>query len=92
MANYCISIDLAASCCNTNYLQHICSFDAKIYRGRYYTFVWGSRSHIAYLCCNGVRIGEVRKGTLGIYSRFAPLGLSRTFLSSLISLFNLYPL
>ena len=92
MANYCISIVLAASCCNTNYLQHICSFDAKLYRGRYYMLVWGSDSRIAYLCCNGVRIGEVCKGRLGIYSQFAPLGLSKHFLSSLISLFNLYPL
>lgn len=91
MANYCVSIVLAASCCNTNYLQHICSFDAKLYRGRYYMLVWGSDSHIAYLCCNGVRIGEVRKGTLGIYSQFSVLGFTKSSLSSLMALFNLYP-
>ena len=92
MANYCLSIALAASCCNTNYLQHICSFDAKLFRGRYYMLVWGSDSRIAYLCCNGVRIGEVHKGTLGIYPQFAPLGLNKSSIASLISLFNLYPL
>ena len=54
--------------------------------------VWGSDSRIAYLCCNGVRIGEVHKGTLGIYPQFAPLGLNKSSIASLISLFNLYPL
>ena len=92
MANYCLSIDLAASCCNINYLQHICSFDAKLYRGRYYMLVWGSDFRVPYLYCNGVCVGEVCKGTLGIYSQFAPLGLNKSSLASLISLFNLYPL
>lgn len=92
MANYCVSIVLAASCCNTNYLQHICSFDAKLYRGRYYMLVWGSDSRIAYLCCNGVRIGEVCKGCLGIFPQFSALGFTKSSLSSLMALFNLYPL
>ena len=54
--------------------------------------VWGSDSRVPYLYCNGVCVGEVCKGTLGIYSQFAPLGLNKSSLASLISLFNLYPL
>lgn len=54
--------------------------------------VWGSDSRIAYLYCNGVCIGEVCKDCLGIYPQFSKLGFTKSSLSSLIALFNLYPL
>lgn len=92
MANFCVSIDLAPSCCNRNYLESVCRSRVRMFRGRKYEFMWDSISSTAGLVCNGVLIGVVYKGSLGIYSQFAPLGLSRSSLSSLISLFNLYPL
>ena len=92
MANYCVSIGLAPSCCNRNYLENVCRSRVRMFRGRKYEFVWSSVSLTAGLVCNGVLIGVVDKGSLGIYSQFAPLGLSKSSLASLISLFNLYPL
>ena len=92
MANFCISIELAPSCCSRNYLESVCKIRSKVFRGRRYEFVWGSVSSVAGLFCNDVLIGVVDKGSLGIYSQFAPLGLNRSSLASLISLFNLYPL
>lgn len=92
MANFCISIDLATSCCSRNYLESVCKIRAKVFRGRKYEFMWSSVSSTAGLVCNGVLIGVVYKGSLGIYSQFAPLGLNRSSLGSLMSLFNLYPL
>lgn len=92
MANFCISIDLAPSCCSRNYLESVCNIRARVFRGRKYEFMWSSVSSTAGLVCNGVLIGVVYKGSLGIYSQFAPLGLNKSSLGSLISLFNLYPL
>lgn len=91
MVNCCISINLAPSCCNRNYLEDVCRSRVQVFRGRKYEFMWDSVSSTAGLVCNGVLIGVVYKGSLGIYSKFAHLGLSRSTLASLISLFNLYP-
>lgn len=92
MANFCISINLAPSCCNRNYLENVCRMKTRVFRGRKYEFMWSSISSTAGLVCNGVLIGVVYKGSLGIYSQFASLGLSRSSLASLMSLFNLYPI
>ena len=92
MANYCISIELTPSCCSRNYLESVCKIRSKMFRGRRYEFAWSPVSSVAGLFCNDVLIGIVDKGTLGIYSQFAPLGLSKSSLSSLMALFNLYPL
>ena len=92
MANFCVSIDLATSCCSRNYLENVCKVRARMFRGRRYEFVWSPVSSVVYLCCNSIRIGEVYRGTLGIYSPFSSLGLTKTSLSSLMALFNLYPL
>lgn len=92
MANYCLSIDLTPSCCSRNYLENVCKIRAKMFRGRRYEFAWSPVSSVAGLFCNDVLIGVVDKGTLGIYSQFSALGFKKSSLSSLISLFNLYPL
>lgn len=92
MANYCVSIDLAPSCCNRNYLESVCKIRSKMFRGRRYEFAWGSTSSVAGLFCNNVLIGVVDKGSLGIYSQFSALGFTKSSLSSLMALFNLYPL
>lgn len=92
MVNYCISIDLTPSCCNPNYLEHVCRSRVRIFRGRKYEFAWNPVSSSAGLVCNGVLIGVVDKGCLGIFPKFSTLGLSKSSLSSLIALFNLYPL
>ena len=91
MANFCISINLAPSCCNRNYLENVCRYRARMFRGRKYEFMWSSISSTAGLVCNGVLIGVVYKGQLGIYSQFSSLGFTNSSLSSLIALFNLYP-
>ena len=92
MANFCISIDLAPSCCNRNYLESVCRYRSHIFRGRKYQFVWLSAASTAGLECNGVLIGIVVKGQLGIYPQFSSLGFTASSLGSLIALFNLYPL
>lgn len=92
MANFCISINLAPSCCNRNYLESVCRVRARVFRGRKYEFMWSSVSQTAGLVCNGVLIGVVYKGQLGIYPQFSSLGFTASSLSSLMALFNLYPL
>ena len=92
MANYCLSIVLTPSCCNRNYLENVCKIRSKMFRGRRYEFAWSPASSVAGLFCNDVLIGVVDKGTLGIYSQFSALGLTKSSLSSLMALFNLYPL
>lgn len=91
MANFCISINLAPGCCNRNYLEHVCRSRARVFRGRKYEFMWSSVSSTAALICNGVLIGVVWKGQLGVYSQFSSLGFTEASLKSLIALFNLYP-
>ena len=92
MANFCVSIDLAASCCSRNYLESVCRSRVRMFRGRKYEFVWSSVSLTAGLVCNGVCIGVVRKGSLSIYPQFATIIPSISQLHSIIALFNLYPL
>lgn len=92
MANFCVSIELAPSCYNRNYLENVCRSSVRMFRGRKYEFMWDSVSSTAGLVCNGVLIGVVFKGGLGIYSQFSALGFTKSSLSSLIALFNLYPL
>lgn len=92
MANYYISIDLTPSCCSRNYLESVCNIRAKMFRGRKYEFMWSSVSSTAGLVCNGVLIGIVDKGRLGIFPQFSALGFTKSSLSSLMALFNLYPL
>ena len=92
MANYYLSIALAQSCCDCNYLQHVCRMKAQAFGGRKYEFIWSEFALTALLHCNGVCIGIVDKGSLGIYSQFSALGLTKSSLSSLMALFNLYPL
>ena len=92
MANYCVSIELSPSCCNRNYLESVCGIRARSFRGRKYEFMWSSVSLTAGLVCNGVLIGVVDKGCLGIFPQFSKLGFTKSSLSSLMSLFNLYPL
>ena len=92
MANYYLSIDLTPSCCSRNYLENVCKIRSKMFRGRRYEFVWGPVASTAGLFCNGVLIGVVDKGRLGIFPQFSALGLTKSSLSSLMALFNLYPL
>lgn len=92
MANFCVSVSLVPSCCNHNYLKSVCKYRARSFRGRKYEFIWSSVSSTAGLVCNGVLIGVIMKGQLGIFPQFSSLGLSETSLKSLIALFNLYPL
>ena len=92
MEKFCVSIDLAPTCCNSNYLQYVCRSKVRVFRGRKYEFMWDSVSLTAGLVCDGVFIGVVYKGSLGIFPKFAHLGLSKSSLGSLIALFNLYPL
>ena len=92
MAYYYVSIELSPSCCNRNYLENVCRLRAMMFRGRRYEFVWSSISSTAGLFCNGVLIGVVDKGCLGVFPQFSALGFTKSSLSSLMALFNLYPL
>lgn len=91
MINYCLSIRLASCCCNSNYLQRVCRMKVRIFQGRKFEFMWSEYALTALFYCNGVCIGIVRKDTLRIHSQFATLIPSRSYLCSVIALFNLYP-
>lgn len=91
MANYCVSVKLAVCCCNCNYLQRVCKIENRIIHGRVYGFCWSDYYGTALLFCNGVCIGEVRHGALGIYPQFKSLIPSVSMLLSLMSYFNLFP-
>lgn len=92
MANYCISVRLAPSCCNHNYLQRVCKMPPQAVRGRYYSFRWGGVCNIASFLCNGVYVGEIVGSYLHIFPQFKTMFLSESQLKSIMSYFNLYPL
>lgn len=91
MANYCISVRLASSCCNRNHLEHICKIKAQVVRGRSYSFRWFDFWQTPIFYCNGVWIGELINGYLRIYPPFKKLISSESQLLSIIAYFNLYP-
>ena len=92
MANFCVSIDLAPSCYNRNYLESVSRVQVRYFRGRKYEFISSPESLTAGLLCNDVLAGVVDKGSLGIFSQFKALGFTKSSLASLMALFNLYPL
>lgn len=92
MANYCVSIKLAACCCDCNYLQHVCKMKGRVLHGRTFFFCWSDYFNSALLFCNGIYIGEVRQGSLGIFPQFKQIVPSASTLLSIMALFNLYPL
>lgn len=92
MANYCISVRLAPSCCSHNYLQRVCKMPPQAVRGRYYSFRWFDFWQSPIFYCNGVWIGELIGGYLRIYPQFKELISSESQLKSIMSCFNLYPL
>lgn len=91
MADFCISVALATSCCTRNYLESVCRKPSRVCRGRVYIFEWSSEASTARLLCNGVLIGTVYRCRLGIYPQFSSLGLTTSSLNSIMALFNLYP-
>lgn len=91
MEKYCISVDLAPSCCTRNYLESVCRCRTRVFRGRKYKFVWSPVDLIAGLVCNGVLIGIVHEGKLKIYSQFSSPYLTASSVGSIMALFNLYP-
>lgn len=92
MANYYLSIALAQSCCDCNYLQHVCRMKAQAFGGRKYEFIWSEFALTALLHCNGVCVGAVVRGSLSIYPQFKTIIPTESYLRSIIALFNLYPL
>ena len=91
MINYYLSVRLASCCCNCNYLQRVCRMGVKVLQGRKYEFMWSEYALTALLYCNGVNIGIIRKDTLRIHSQFSVLIPSRSYLYSVLAMFNLYP-
>lgn len=91
MVNYCISVKLAACCCDRNYLQHVCKSRAKIVKARSFSFVWSEYSGTAHLYCNGVHVGIVDNGSLCVFPQFKQSVPSSSMLLSIMASFNLYP-
>lgn len=91
MANSSISIRLALSCCNCNYLKHVCNQKPKVLYGRTFRFVWSYISDSADLYCNEVCVGTIKKGQLSIFPLFVSVVQSESRLRSIMSSFNLFP-
>lgn len=91
MANYCVSVKLAACCCDCNYLQRVCNMQFRVLHGRAFYFRWSDYFNAALLYCNGIYIGEIRQGSLGIFPQFKLIVPSSSMLHSIMALFNLYP-
>lgn len=91
MANNSLSICLAKSCCNHNYLKHVCRKQPKVIHGRTFYFFWSFISDEANLYCNDVWIGSIRKESLIIFPTFVSVVQSESRLRDIISQFNLFP-
>ncbi len=92
MANNSLSVHLALCCCSYNYLQQVCRMKAQVFHCRKYEFVWSEFAFTALLYCNDICIGIVRKNRLEIYPQFQVVVPSRSYLCSILAMFNLYPL
>lgn len=92
MANNSLSVHLALCCCDCNYLQHVCRMKAQVFGGRKYEFIWSEHALTALLHCNGVCIGIIRRNRLEIYPQFQVVVPTRSYLCSILAMFNLYPL
>lgn len=91
MANYSLSISLAKSCCNRNYLRRVCERKPKVIYGRAFHFFWSYISDSADFYCNDVCIGSVQKGCLVIFPIFKSVVQSESRLLSIMAQFNLFP-
>lgn len=92
MANNSLSVVLAASCCNRNYLDSVLLGKSLNFRGRVYSWVRSVSMKDYILYCNDIAIGALHYDTFTLYKPFSSIIPSREFLLSLFAMFNLYPL
>lgn len=91
MVNNSISVVLADSCCNRNYILSKVIGRYVWFRGRKYWFeVTGAESRYD-LFCNGRLIGDIYIDEVLVYEEMSNYLKSVDELKTLISMFNLFP-
>ena len=91
MENISLSVCLAESCCNSNYLKRVLKKSSVVMYGRKYHWERGTSEHYYSLYCNHKCIGSLQYGIIRIESAgllYCPNG---SFLKALLAMFNLYP-
>lgn len=91
MVNNSISVVLAKSCCERNYLVRKVIDRPIWFRGRQYWFKATESKVIYDLYCNGWRIGDLYINEVSIYKERTPFIKSADVLKSLVAMFNLFP-
>lgn len=91
MENSSISVVLANSCCNRNYILSKVIGRCVWFRGRKYWFeVTGIESRYD-LFCNGRLIGDIYIDEVLVYEEMSYYIRTEDELKTLVSMFNLYP-
>lgn len=91
MVNNSISVVLAKSCCERNYLMKLVVGRSICFRGRKYCFK-ETPSEVQYdLYCDGRCIGALYIDKVLIYEERAHFIKSEDLLKSLLAMFNLFP-
>lgn len=91
MENISLSVRLAESCCNSNYLKKALKRSSVVMCGRKYHWEQGASEHCYSLYCNHKCIGSLQYGVVRIESAGLIYCQNESFLKALIALFNLYP-
>lgn len=91
MVNNSLSVVLAVSSCDRNYLMRSVVNRPIWFRGRKYWFVETKIRSRYDLYCNGVLIGDLYIDKILIYDEYSHIIKSVDVLKSLIAMFNLFP-
>lgn len=92
MDKYSVSVVLADSCCNRNYLLSQIIGRVVWYRGRKFHWEVTYSDERYNLFCNNRLIGDLYIDKILIHDENSKILQSKSDLLSLIALFNLYPL
>lgn len=91
MDKYSVSVVLANSCCNRNYLLSQVIGSVVWYRGRKFHWEATSSKDRYNLFCNNRLVGDLYIDEILIHDENSRIIQSESELLSLIALFNLYP-
>lgn len=91
MVNNSLSVRLADSCCNYNYLKRVLGKGSVVMYGRKYHWEEVKGEPSFSLFCNNRIIGCLYIDTIYIYSETVSYCPRKSYLEALIALFNLYP-
>ena len=91
MANVSLSVRIADSCCDCNYLKKALGKSSVVMYGRKYHWERGKSEYYYSLYCNHKFIGTLQYEFIRIESEGLLYCPNESFLKALMALFNLYP-